>query len=66
MEDTPHIPHHTPLALQGKQDTWAKSLPDLINGNQEYEVEAINAHRRQGRSHLYLVKWKEYSTVENT
>ena len=33
--------------------------PDLIDGEPEYEVEAINAHRRQGRGYLYLVKWKD-------
>ena len=45
---------------------YFKPPPDLINGHQEYKVEAINAHRRQGKSYLYLVKWKGYSTVENT
>ena len=40
--------------------------PDLINREPEYEVEAINAHRRQGRGYLYLIKWKDYLSVENT
>ena len=30
--------------------------PDLIDGEPEYEVEAINAHRRQERGYLYLIK----------
>ena len=30
--------------------------PDLIDGEPEYEVEAINAHRRQETGYLYLVK----------
>ena len=45
---------------------YLKPLPDLIDGHQEYEVEEINAHRRQGGSHIYLAKWKGYSTAENT
>ena len=30
--------------------------PDLMDGEPEYEVEAINAHRRQERGYLYLIK----------
>ena len=40
--------------------------PDLIDGEQEYEVEAILAHRNQGRQKQYLVKWKGYDSSENT
>ena len=40
--------------------------PDLIDGEQEYEVEAIIAHRKQGRQMQYLVKWKGYNSSENT
>jgi hypothetical protein len=40
--------------------------PDLINGEQEYEIEAIIAHRKQGRQTQYLVKWKGYDSSENT
>lgn len=34
--------------------------------NQEYEVEKILDHRKQGRTTQYLIKWKEYSDTENT
>ena len=40
--------------------------PDLIEGEHEYEVEAIIAHKRQGRGHVYLVKWKGYPTSDNS
>ena len=40
--------------------------PDLIDGEPEYKVEAINAHRRQGGGYLYLVKWKDYLSAKNT
>ena len=40
--------------------------PDIIEGQPEYEVEAIISHRRQGRGHAYLIKWKDYPTAENT
>ena len=66
-----HSIFHTTLLSPYKENkthgpNYLKPPPDLINGHQEYEVEAINAHQRQGRSHLYLVKWKGYSTAENT
>ena len=40
--------------------------PDHIDREPEYEVEAINAHRRQGRGYFYLVKWKDYPLAKNT
>ena len=40
--------------------------PDLIEGEHEYEVEAIIAHKRQGRGHVYLIKWKGYPTSDNS
>ena len=40
--------------------------PDLIEGEHEYKVEAIIAHKRQGRGHIYLIKWKGYPTGDNS
>ena len=40
--------------------------PDLIDGENEYEVEAILAHRKRGRQIQYLVKWKGYDLSNNT
>ena len=40
--------------------------PDLINGENEYEVEAILAHRKRGRQIQYLVKWRGYDLSNNT
>ena len=39
--------------------------PDLIGGEEEYEVEALVGHRRRGRGMQYLVKWVSYSTASN-
>ena len=41
-------------------------LPDLTDGQEEHEVEAIVAHKRQGQRYRYLVKWVGYPTSENT
>ncbi len=42
--------------------------PDLINGEDEYEVEWIVAHRQFGQSKKlqYLIKWKGYPESNNT
>ena len=40
--------------------------PDLIEGEHEYEVEAIIFHKKQGRGHIFLIKWKEFPTRDNT
>jgi hypothetical protein len=31
--------------------------PDIVNGEEEYEVERIIKHRKRGRGYQYLVKW---------
>ena len=40
--------------------------PDLVEGELEYEVEAIITHQRSRHGYQFLVKWKDYSTAENS
>ena len=40
--------------------------PDLIEGEEEFEIEAILAHRRKGNEWQYLIKWKGYGSNDNT
>ena len=40
--------------------------PDLVDGNEEYEVETILAHRKHRNQNQYLVKWKGYASADNT
>ena len=47
-------------------ENFPRPPPDLIDDHPEYEVEAILAHQRRGNSLRYLVKWKGYSTAENS
>ena len=46
---------------------FTKPPPDLINGEEEYEVEEILQSRKFGRQCKvqYLIKWKGYSDLEN-
>ncbi len=47
---------------------YSRPPPDLIKGEEEYEVERIINHRRTGRARTlqYLVKWIGYPEVDNT
>ena len=39
--------------------------PDIIEGEEEYEIEGILSHRQRDEQMEYLVKWKGYSHDEN-
>jgi transposase InsO family protein len=39
--------------------------PDLIEGEEEYKVEVIIAHKKRGSGYQYLVKWVGYPPTEN-
>jgi Chromo (CHRromatin Organisation MOdifier) domain len=47
---------------------FTKPPPDLIDGEAEYEVEAIRSHRyfRRNKRLQYLLKWKGYPEANNT
>src|SRR5882757_11395287 len=40
--------------------------PEILNGEEEWEVEAILSHKGVGNRRRYLIKWKGYSSNENT
>ena len=55
------------LEFQIQKDNIAPPKPELIDDIEEYEVEAILAERiRRGIITEYLVKWKGYTTENNT
>ena len=47
---------------------FSRPPPNLIDGEEEYEVERIVNHRRHGRARRlqYLIKWKGYPESDNT
>ena len=68
IHDVFHIDLLTPYketSMHGPN--YIEPPPDLIDGEEEYEVEAILNSRRWGRGCKlqYLVKWKGYSEAEN-
>ena len=40
--------------------------PELLEGEEVYEVESIIRHRRQGCGYQYLLKWKGYPITDAT
>ena len=40
--------------------------PDLIDGEEEYEVKAILRHRGRPSRRTFLIRWKGYSVAEDT
>jgi len=51
-----------PLPSQSK----IQPPPEIINGEEEYKIEAILDYKMKGRKRLYLVKWEGYDHDENT
>jgi hypothetical protein len=41
-------------------------VPELVQGEEEYEVEAIVTHKYDRGKIRYLVKWEGYPSSENT
>ena len=38
----------------------------LVNGDEEWEVETILADRKRGKGEQFLVRWKGYTSAEDT
>ena len=45
---------------------YSQPPPELVNGDEEYEVEVIIDHRIHRRKKQYLVKWVGYPSSENS
>lgn len=39
--------------------------PDLIDGEEEYQVKAILKHQKRGRGYHYLIQWEDYSSADD-
>ena len=67
-----HDVFHAILLMPYKQTnvhgpTHPKPPPDLVEGQEEYEVDHIKRHRRvRGGKVCYLVHWKGYDNTEDT
>ena len=47
-------------------ENFIKPPPDLIDGQEEFEIESIIGHRKKGRQWEFLIKWKGYASSDQT
>ena len=64
-----HNVFHAALLRQYKETevygaNYPRPPPELVEGEEVYEVENILKHRRRGRGYQYYVKWKGYPIEE--
>jgi hypothetical protein len=45
---------------------YTRPPPNMIEGEEQYEVEVIQAHQRRNHKLQYLIKWKGYPESDNT
>ena len=45
---------------------YIRPPPELVNGEEEYEVERILKHRGRPKRHQYLIRWKGYEADEDS
>ena len=60
-----HNVFHAALLLPYKEneifgENFTEPPPELVEGEEVYEVETILNHRRRGRGYQYLIKWRGY------
>ena len=48
------------------QPQYSNPLPDIVDGVEEFEVDAIVGHRCFGNKRKYRLRWKGYSPVDDT
>jgi Chromo (CHRromatin Organisation MOdifier) domain len=69
MENSQRIPCNPASTIHRKRSLWKQlpqPLPELLEGEEVYEVETILKHQRRGREYQYYVKWKGYPVTEAT
>ena len=66
-----HPVFHTSLLTSYKETlehgpNFLQPPPDLIDGEEEYKVEAVLGHRGTASRRTFLIRWKGYSAAEDT
>jgi hypothetical protein len=47
-------------------ENFSRPIPDILDGEEVYNVEKILKHRRRGQSYQYLIKWEGYPISESS
>jgi hypothetical protein len=66
-----HLVFHTNLLTPYYENkvyrpNYIAPAPDILNGQEEWEVEAILGHKGMNNRRRYLIHWKGYSPADNT
>ena len=57
------LPRRAITTIQGKRGLWKelyRTPPNLVEGEEVYEVKTILNHRKRGQGYQYFVKWQGY------
>jgi len=60
----PNLDTYKENSIHGKN--FPVPPPDLIEGEEEYKIEKILCHHRTPTNHFFLIRWKGYSTEEDS
>ena len=67
IHDTFHRSHLSPFKETDVHGpNYTDPPPDILNGEEEWEVESILSHRGTGTRRRFLIKWKGYGDNNNT
>ena len=53
-------------ATSEHRPNFLRPPPDLIDGEEEYEVEVVLGHKGRPGHHMFLIRWKGYFAAEDT
>jgi Chromo (CHRromatin Organisation MOdifier) domain len=45
-------------------ENFSRPIPDILDGEEVYNMEKILKHQRRGQSYQYLIKWEGYPISE--
>ena len=54
------------VQTQEHGENYLQPPPDIVEGEEQFEIENILRHRRKGKGYEYYVRWKGYSAADDS